>query len=200
MEEKINFVSETFKIEGLLEKQAGHHGVVITHPHPIYGGNMDNPVVEVLVGVYQQKGYTTLRFNFRGTGNSQGYFDNGRGEQLDVCSAFSYLYEAGIETIDLAGYSFGAWVNAQINSEAADFKNMVMVSPPIGFIDFAEINSIPALKLVVTGSRDDIAPPGLIRKTLPDWNPSAQFEIVEGADHFYSGQLDRLEAVLRSNL
>ncbi len=200
MEERINFISESYEIEGLIEKNDGDLGVVVTHPHPLYGGDMYNPVVETLVRVYRQKGFTTVRFNFRGAGNSQGHFDNGRGEQKDVCSAFEYLTAAGVKTIDLAGYSFGAWVNAYINPQEVNFENMIMVSPPVGFIEFADVNSIPALKLVVTGSRDDIAPPALIQNVLPSWNESARFEIVDGADHFYSGRLDQLSAALLSNL
>ena len=200
MEEEIKFISETNEIEGLFEKKEGARGVVITHPHPLYGGDMYNSVVEVMANVYREKGYSTLRFNFRGTGGSQGFFDNGRGEQQDVCAAVSYLNEAGCKTIDLAGYSFGAWVNAHVKKENVGFENMVMVSPPIGFMGFEAVDSIPALKLVVTGSRDDIAPSAPIQKALPSWNEAARFEIIEGADHFYTGRLDPLEALLLSCL
>ena len=95
MEIEISFLSETYEIEGLLEKKSPEQGVIITHPHPLYGGDMYNPVVDTLVTAYQQKGYTTLRFNFRGTGSSQGYFDDGKGEQQDVRAAFSYFFENG---------------------------------------------------------------------------------------------------------
>ena len=71
-----------------------------------------------------------------------------------------------------------------------------MVSPPIGFMAFDGVTSVSNLKLVVTGSRDDIAPVNQIRDLLPAWNPKAQFEIIEGCDHFYSGHLDRLQSIL----
>ena len=70
MEEKISFSSETHKIEGLLEKNSNTNAVVITHPHPLYGGNMHNNVVMTITRAYQKLGYTTLRFNFRGVGSS----------------------------------------------------------------------------------------------------------------------------------
>jgi len=200
MEEEIKFISEENEIEGLLERREGPCGAVITHPHPLYGGDMYNSVVEVLAAVYGEKGYSTLRFNFRGTGRSQGFFDHGRGEQQDVRAAISYLKAAGCNTVDLAGYSFGAWVNAHVKDDDAGFENMIMVSPPIAFLGFEAVASIPALKLVVTGSRDDIAPPGPVQKTLPAWCPDARFEIIEGADHFYSGRLEQLEVLLRSCL
>ena len=200
MEEEIKFVSEENEIEGLFESKEGPCGAVITHPHPLYGGDMYNSVVEVLAAVYREKGFSTLRFNFRGTGGSSGFFDHGRGERQDVRAALSYLKAAGCKTIDLAGYSFGAWVNAHLKNDDAGFDNMIMVSPPVAFMGFEAVDSIPALKLVVTGSRDDIAPPGPVQKALPSWSQAARFEIVEGADHFYSGRLEQLEALLRSCL
>lgn len=196
MEEKINFISETVQIEGLLEKKPAGSAAVVTHPHSLYGGDMYNPVVESIADVYQKKGYTTLRFNFRGVGGSQGRYDEGLGEQKDVCAALAYLSDMGIQQIDLAGYSFGAWVNAHVNPTAAPYGRMVMVSPPVGFMDFGNILALDRLTLVIAGSRDDIAPPDLIRQNLPAWNQQARLEIVEGADHFYSGSLKALETVL----
>ncbi len=200
MEEKISFLSRDYKIEGLLEKVSEDKGVVITHPHPLYGGDMYNKVVDIIASAYQKNGFTTLRFNFRGVGESQGNYDDGNGEQKDVGSAISYLSEIGIKKIDLAGYSFGAWINASLVCEGNPVKNMVMVSPPVGFMDFRPIASINCLKLVVTGSRDDIARADLIEKMLPAWNQEAHFEMIKGADHFYSGYLKKLESVLSLNL
>jgi hypothetical protein len=77
---------------------------------------------------------------------------------------------------------------------------MLMVSPPVGFIKFENISSIDCLILVVTGSRDDIAPADQIRELLPSWNPDAQLEIIAGCDHFYAGYLDRLQSILTTYL
>ena len=77
---------------------------------------------------------------------------------------------------------------------------MVMVSPPVGFVDFSPVNSIPCLKLVVTGSIDDIAHADRIKTMYPAWNPKAHLEIINGADHFYSEYLRELESVLSSNI
>ena len=196
MEEKIRFLSDGHEIEGRVEKNGLQKGVVITHPHPLYGGDMHNNVVAAIARVYQQKGYTTLRFNFRGVGNSQGSYRNGVGEQEDVRAAVSYLADLSIGQIDLAGYSFGAWVNALAIINEPQLENMIMVSPPVAFIDFGPISDLGSLRLIVTGSRDDIAPPDLIKKSYPTWNAEAQFEVINGADHFYLGYLDKLEAVL----
>jgi len=200
MEEKIIFLSEDYKIEGLLDKQSEDNGVVITHPHPLYGGDMNNFIVDLIARVYQKKGVTTLRFNFRGTGKSQGSFDNGNGEQEDVHAAIATLVKMHFKSIDLAGYSFGAWVNALAIGKNNFVENMLMVSPPVGFVDFSPVSSIPCLKLVVTGSIDDIAPADQIKAKYPQWNPNTHFKIINGADHFYSGFLGDLESVLSSHI
>jgi alpha/beta superfamily hydrolase len=200
MAKKIFFQSDDFQIEGLLDERTSDKGVVVSHPHPLYGGDMFAAGVESIVHAYWKKGFATLRFNFRGVGNSQGCHDNGVGEQQDVLAALSCLREAGIKAIDLAGYSFGAWVNAHAIQQDASVNRMVMVSPPVGFMDFQKVRRIDCLKLVITGSRDSIAPRELIQEMLSDWNPDALFEIIQGADHFYGGYFDRLEAVLDAHL
>ncbi len=198
MVKKVRFFSENYEIEGFLSKKDEKKGVVVTHPHPLYGGDMYNLVVETIVHVYNIKGYSTLKFNFRGVGESQGTYDNGDGEQKDVLAALSFLGDMGMEQIDLAGYSFGAWVNAHAVQEDVAVKNMVMISPPAGFMDFSTIGPMERLKLVVTGSRDDIAPADVVKQMCSVWNPNARFVVIDGADHFYGGYLNQLEAVLVS--
>ena len=198
MVKKVRFFSENYEIEGFLSKKDEKKGVVVTHPHPLYGGDMYNLVVETIVHVYNIKGYSTLKFNFRGVGRSQGTYDNGDGEQKDVLAALSFLGDMGMEQIDLAGYSFGAWVNAHAVQEDVAVKNMVMISPPAGFMDFSTIGPMERLKLVVTGSRDDIAPADVVKQMCSVWNPNARFVVIDGADHFYGGYLNQLEAVLVS--
>ena len=162
---------------------------------------MSNPVVETIQGAYQKCGYSTLRFNLRGVGRSQGHFDNGRGERDDVRAAIAYAEKMKVTAIDLAGYSFGAWVNAGVAAaKGTAIHSMSMVSPPVGFIAFDNVNALKCLKLVVTGSRDDIAPVDHIRRLLPVWNPGAELEIIEGCDHFYSGYLQQLESLLMQHL
>jgi len=198
MAERITFLSEEYEIEGLLNQRDEKKGIVVTHPHPLYGGDMYNLVVESVVHVYQMKGYTTLKFNFRGVGRSQGTYDNGIGEQKDVLFALSFLGDMGMERIDLAGYSFGAWVNAHAIREDTLVEQMIMVSPPVGFMDFQSIGRLNPLKFVVTGNRDDIAPADTVKKMIPIWNPDARLEVIDGADHFYGGYLGQLEECLSS--
>ena len=199
-EELIFFMAGAIKIEGLLQTLPGDKGVVISHPHPLYGGSMYNNVVESLVRVYQQAGYSTLRFNFRGVGSSQGEYSDGTGEQEDVRAALNCLRERGKQVIDLAGYSFGAWVNGLTRPDGDIIRQMVMVSPPVAFLDFGSAQPLPQLQLVIAGSRDEIAPPELIETMLPNWNPKARLEVIQGADHFYGAFTDELETILAEHL
>ncbi len=200
MEDIVQFSSGGLAIEGLLQKDSETSGVVITHPHPLYGGNMHNNVVGAIARTYQKLGYSTLRFNFRGVGSSQGSYSDGIGEQEDVRAAIAYLADLGVKQIDLAGYSFGAWVNGYLGCAGDGITNMVMVSPPVAFIDFGPVGTLGCLKLIITGSRDDIAPAEVIRQAYREWNAEAHFEVIDGADHFYGGYEDRLANILASNL
>jgi alpha/beta superfamily hydrolase len=195
-EEKITFQSDTIRIEGLLSVQGGKRGVVITHPHPLYGGSMYNQIVEVLTAVYQEKGFSTLRFNFRGVGSSEGDYAQGDGETEDVRAALYYLHEREKSDLDLAGYSFGAWVNAKIMDSEPLIKRIIMVSPPVAFLEFSPFIQSPKIQVVVAGDRDEIAPAHRIRDLIATWNPAARFEVIKGADHFYLGKTGPLHSVL----
>lgn len=196
MEKKVFFESYGLKLEGLLNKGESDKGIIITHPHPLYGGDMHNCVVKSIKKVYRKKNYTTFCFNFRGAGESQGNYDNDQGEQEDLRSALSFIASTGINWVELAGYSYGAWINSLVACKDASIKNIVLLSPPVAFINFKPVTSIPGLKLVVTGSIDDYAPPDLLKKALPVWNKKAVLEIINGADHFYGGYTKKLEFVL----
>jgi len=196
MAEKISFLSDGYDLEGLLDLKSNVRGVVITHPHPLYGGDMYNYVVETIADAFQKKGYSTLRFNFRGVGKSQGQYDEGIGERQDVVSAINFLSQQGIKTIDLAGYSFGAYINAHVGCR--NIRNMVMVSPPVNFMRFDGVKELPCLTLVVSGDEDEFASPDEIRRHLPVWNADTRFDIISDADHFYGGRLRELEMLLYS--
>jgi alpha/beta superfamily hydrolase len=183
-EERIFFEAEGLKIEGLLENLGGEKGVVISHPHPLYGGSMHNNVVKAIAHAYQEEEYSTLRFNFRGVERSEGDFGNGVGEQEDVKAALQTLRK---KNMDLAGYSFGAWVNALGLAKFEEAQRLIMVSPPVSVIDFSFLECHSKVKLVICGSRDEIAEYKKVEKMLPKWNDEALFRVIHGADHFYSG-------------
>ena len=188
--------SGDLRLEALLDGLPGERGVVMTHPHPLYGGEMHNHVVEAVLEVYRSRGYSTLRFNFRGAGRSQGTHDRGQGEQVDIASALAFMTSLGKKGIDLAGYSFGAWVNARGIEKYHSVRRLVMVSPPVTFMDFGFLKAESRIGLVVTGSLDEIADPLQVERLIPGWNPEALLRIIPDADHFYGGKTRELQAAI----
>ena len=199
-EENIFIDVGELKIEGLLENLPGDKGVLVTHPHPLYGGDMYNNVVESIVHTYRKKDYSTLRLNFRGVGQSDGAHDNGIGEQEDIRAGLKHLFDLGKRAIHLAGYSFGAWVNALGLETFEHMNRMIMVSPPVNFIDFSFLTYNPKIQLIIVGTNDDIAGCRSVEKMLPSWNPDAVFRTIQGADHFYWGKSNELESIIQEFL
>ena len=96
MEHRVTFRCRDLELEGLWAATSPTSAAIITHPHPLYGGDMGNAVVETISKAYRNKGWSTLRFNFRGVGNSEGHFDSGIGEQEDLAAAIAFLKGNGI--------------------------------------------------------------------------------------------------------
>ena len=197
MDEQVAVASQGAVLEGLMHRGSSTTGAVITHPHPLYGGDMYSPVVEAIERAYRNAGFTTLRFNFRGTGASTGRHDQGLGERADVTAAVDHLKAEGLSSIHLSGYSFGAWVNAMAMQNDLVVDGLSMVAPPVAFIEFAPDIRLPALAKVVAGSRDEFAPPDLIRPHLANWNRDAVLDTIDGADHFFFGHLDAITRILK---
>lgn len=196
-EEKVEFISnDKIVLEGLFDPGTKKHGVIITHPHPLYGGDMYNNVVETIKAGYHNKGYSTLRFNFRGVGASGGDYGEGVGEQKDVIAAYEFYLKRGVDQVDLCGYSFGTWINAQI-SDKINVNSSIMISPPVAMMQFEPAFKIPHLKLAVTGSRDEFAPPDMVKQLVADWNIRADIKIIDGADHFLSGYESKLAEIIK---
>lgn len=156
---------------------------LVCHPHPLYGGTLHNKVVHHTALALQERGLRVLRFNFRGTGQSQGVHDYGRGEADDVCAALSYLEErlpsAGLV---LAGFSFGAWVGLQVGCKDQRVQALVGVGLPADESDLS-YGSRPAMEAMLAR----VAPP-------------RQLIWIEGADHFFAGHLKELRAAIRDHL
>lgn len=199
-EETVFFDSSPFRLESRLYRASGPNAVVLTHPHPLYGGEMDNPVVTTLARVYQRLGYSTLRFNFRGVGASGGDYGDGIGERDDARAAAAYLSRLDKTVTDLAGYSFGAWINLGLHPPLTTVRRQVVVAPPVLFMDFEPVTAPPAELAVIVGDQDRMAPLATLRALLPHWHPAAQLCVVTGADHFFGAALDRLTAQVEAVL
>ena len=164
-------------------------GLVICHPHPLYGGDMHNPVVVRVAETAQGAGVATLRFNFRGVGASGGVHGGGEGERDDVAAALVML--AGRlpaeSPIGLAGYSFGAWVAARAAAAAPVLPALALVAPPLGMYDLDFLEGSPSHTLLVAGSRDQYCPVEALERLGK--RLGSQAEIIEGAEHFFFGKL-----------
>lgn len=173
-------------------------GLVVCHPHPLYGGDMDNPVVVRVAEVAQGVGMATLRFNFRGVGASGGAHGGGEGEREDVAAALAAL--AGRlpaeSPIGLAGYSFGAWVAARVAAAMPALPALALVAPPLAMYDLDFLGHAPLRTLLVAGSRDQYCPVEALERLGKRLD--IRTEIVDGAEHFFFGKLFPLgEAVER---
>ena len=185
-EQPVFFQCGDVTIEGLYALGEGSRGVVVTHPHSQMGGNMMNNVVDALVRAFSGQGYATLRFNFRGVGGSGGKFDDGGGEQNDVKGAIEFLKEKGKNEIVLAGYSFGAWVNSRFLAGFDSLFDVIMVSPPIDFLEFDFSVLKGRCGLVICGDRDQFCPIRLLEERVR--KTGCRLDTVKGADHFYFGK------------
>jgi len=198
-EQTVFFPSGPLRLEGRLGLAPGPDAVVVTHPHPLYGGDLDNPVVTALADVYRRRDYTTLRFNFRGVGASGGRYADGRGERDDVRAAVAFLAGMGKTVTDLAGYSFGAWINLHLDPLPTSVRLQLAVAPPVEFLAFGAV-AAPDELVVVVGDRDPYAPLAALRKLVPTWHPAARLHVLSGADHFCWNALDRLAALVDAAL
>ncbi|SCX77086.1 alpha/beta hydrolase [Desulfoluna spongiiphila] len=195
MEHRITFSSEGTILEGMLENPGAKRGVVITHPHPLYGGDMDNPVVLAITESYRKAGFATLRFNFRGAGNSDGEFDEGYGAIRDLLAAVYRLKSEGMEEVTCSGYSFGTWICLSA-SLAHPVTTDVMVAPPVTFLDFQTSPCNRGPNLVISGTQDSFADFETVKGMVPVWNPDARLHVIESADHFFSIHLKEVSRAI----
>jgi uncharacterized protein len=171
-------------------------GVVVCHPHPLYGGDMDSGVVVRAVEACAGRNLATLRFNFRGVGASSGTHDDGRGEQDDARAALDDLQRrlpAGA-AIALAGYSFGAAIAAKV-AEKTPVAGLALIAPPLRIMPMAAAPAGHGPVLIVVGAEDQYCPASAL-DSLRTALPHATITVIEGADHFFFGALDELGAAV----
>ncbi|MEM0976729.1 MAG: alpha/beta hydrolase [Pseudomonadota bacterium] len=164
---------------------------VILHPHPQFGGTMNNKVVYNLHYAFHNMGFTVLRFNFRGVGKSQGEYDQGVGELSDAASALDYLQSMNQNAKHcwVAGFSFGAWIGMQLLMRRPEISGFISVAPPANTYDFSFLAPCPSSGLIINGSDDRVVPPpaveGLVEKLHEQKGITITHEVVEGAGHFF---------------
>ena len=178
------------QIEGilLLPEVKGHFPVVVAcHPHPLYGGDMDNGVLLAVCSALEKHSIATLRFNFRGVGNSGGSYDEGRGEQDDVTAALDYLttlQEIDSRKIGLVGYSFGGMVADAVAMKDNRVKQLALISPVLEADGWTQLREYTLPKLIIIGDEDTTIVFRPFRRFFED---ARQYQLIAGADHFWSG-------------
>jgi alpha/beta superfamily hydrolase len=200
--QKLTIQGQSGRIEMALDEPAtASKGVaVIAHPHPLFGGTMDNKVVQTLARAFTQCGWTAVRFNFRGVGGSEGSHDEGRGELLDMLSVVRYAAPAG--RLALAGFSFGAFVTthalADLEQER-EIDSLVLVGTAASRFAVAPVPSQAHAKtLVIHGESDDTVPlANVLDWARPQFLPVT---VVPGVGHFFHGQLPLLKSLVVRHL
>ena len=179
---------------------------MILHPLPQLGGNMNNPVTYQLYQTFLNRGFTVLRFNFRGVGKSQGTFDHGVGELSDAASALDWLqsFNPDAKQCWLAGYSFGAWIGMQLLMRRPEINGFISISPPANLHDFSFLAPCPSSGLVVHGDEDKIVDTDSVGKMVERLQSQKGIEItyknIAGANHFYNDHMDVLDKTVNDYL
>jgi len=200
--EKSTIAGDAGLIEIAIDTPSGPSlgAAVIAHPHPLFGGTMDNKVVQTLARAFTQCGWTAVRFNFRGVGASTGSHDEGRGELQDLLAVVRHAAPAG--PLALAGFSFGAFVTthafAALQAER-DIASLVLVGTAASRFNVAAVPADAHMKtLVIHGETDDTVPLAAVL----DWaRPQAlPVTVVPGVGHFFHGQLPLLKSLVVRHL
>ena len=195
----VSFEVNGLKIEGVVAKPnaaAGPvPGVVICHPGPLNGGNMDNNVVAAVSAALVEEGFATLRFNFRAVGNSQGEHAKGELEHQEALGAMEFLGNwQGVDgnNLGLAGYSFGTGIILGNPTLQESAKVYALISPSIARLEESSLRSNQRPKFVISGDQDRlIQSPGL-QPVLKSFDQPFTCEFIPGADHFWAGHEENM--------
>ncbi len=185
-------------VEALFERPPGAREDVVAvccHPHPLYGGTMQNKVVHTLARAAQDAGVATLRFNFRGVGASAGAHDDGAGESEDAVAVADWARrERGYRALWSLGFSFGAWVAFRLAAQSGAAL-LVTVAPPVQRFDFARLAAPACPWLVIQGDRDELVNHEAVLGWTRALSPPPEVRILAGAEHFFHGRLTEMRAL-----
>ncbi|NKD76686.1 alpha/beta hydrolase [Haematospirillum sp. H1815] len=196
--------------EGRLEGRYHHSSnanapvALVLHSHPQHGGTMNQRIVFDLSHVFAQRGFSVLRFNFRGVGRSQGSFDSGQGELSDAASALDWMQAINPHAGQcwVAGFAFGAWIGMQLLMRRPEISGFVSVAPPASHYDFSFLAPCPSPGLIVHGAADRVVSAESVKKLADKLqaqkNISVDHVSIPGADHFFSGHIDTVVSTVDS--
>ena len=177
------------------------HAAVVCHPHPLYGGTLHNKVVFHTMKALNRLGFPVLRFNFRGTGLSEGEHAGGIGEVDDVRAALDWLEREFSVPLIFAGFSFGAAVGLRAACPDPRVTALIALGLPVTPLDdrvyeFEFLRSCAKPKLFVSGSRDQFGPPGKLEALVGSFTEPKKLVRIEAGDHFFEGRLKELRDVI----
>lgn len=187
---------------GRLEGRYSHSKIknaplaLILHPSPEHGGTMNNKLVYTLFQTFTSRGFSTLRFNFRGVGRSQGVFDRGEGELSDAASALDWMQEINPNApyVWVGGFSFGAWIGMQLLMRRPEIRGFISAAPPANMYDFSFLAPCPTSGLIIHGSKDDVVPEASVEKFAQKLQAqkgiSVDYRVIDGANHFFHNNND----------
>ncbi|MBA7701977.1 hypothetical protein ES703_110728 [subsurface metagenome] len=190
---EVSFRCSELSLEGELaipEGKGSFPAVIVCHPHPLYGGSMDNNVVNSLCEALTQDSLISFKFNFRGVGRSEGEFSQGIGEQEDVEAAISFVTtvrEVDSERLGLVGYSAGAAFALPVGFRDTRIKALAGVSLPRSMFDSGFLKGCLKPKLLISGSKDDFIPTSQFLEFCQNLSEPKEYGSIEGADHFWWG-------------
>ncbi len=171
---------------------------IVLHPNPEHGGTMNNKITYYMFQTFVERGFSVLRFNFRGVGRSQGEFDSGEGELSDAASALDWMQDLNPNApyTWVGGFSFGAWIGMQLLMRRPEVKGFISVAPPANLYDFSFLAPCPTSGLILQGESDDIVQEPyvekLVQKLRAQRGIGIDYRIVGGANHFFKDQVDVL--------
>ena len=169
---------------------------LVLHPEPNKKGTMNNRVTFATYKLFQKRGFSVMRFNFRGVGRSVGTFDNGEGELADAASAMDWLQSQNptSNTSWISGFSFGSWIGMQLMMRRPEITGFISISPPASTHDFSFLAPCPASGLIVQGKDNDLVPASkvenLVERISKQKGISIEISVIEGANHFFTSHLD----------
>ncbi len=206
IEEKVFIKLSEIKLEALQYIKKGEDligGVIFCHPHPLYGGDMYNHVIEVAVKAAQEEGFSTLRFNFRGVGESEGSYGDGIGEMEDVKGVIDYFHLKLKDTnplLIILGYSFGVRASFPVAVNDERIGGLIAISPAIEFDDFEYLKDCKKEKLFIAGDGDPYCPSNKLQSLFERLNEPKHLFIIRGADHFFFGQQQAIATPIKDFL
>ncbi len=161
---------------------------------------MNERITQNLFKTFKQRGFLTLRFNFRGVGRSQGEFDNGIGELSDAAAALDWVqsFHEEAQTTWIAGHSFGAWIGMQLLMRRPEIRGFISISPPANMYDFSFLAPCPSSGIIIQGKEDDIVTPGGVQKLVDKLRTQKHITIhhdeIPRANFLYDGEQEALMA------